>query len=157
MDIIKQHSVFIDLFQNLLVVDDDKDEPMIKLHCLKILGGLPGIVVEINKKTASVIVDTDAPISYIDSSFVGNTEYIEEKLDFSPYLGTFSTKIYTCSTDLLVGGKPYSHKFGIPPQQLSDSLSLLGIEGIIGVELFKHSRIQIKNGELYINDHQKKE
>jgi hypothetical protein len=50
----------------------------------------------------------------------------------------------------LIGDEPYSQIFGIPTQELAMTFVALNVDGIIGVELFKRYRLQIKDQSVFL-------
>ncbi|WP_027455771.1 hypothetical protein [Xylanibacter brevis] len=151
MDIINNHSTTISLKDGFLLMNDDAPfgTEFCNLNMSRSLGGLLCIKVKVNKRTAKMIVDSGAKISYISPNFVNGMKEENNVEDFSPYIGNFLTPLFTCDVDLLVGGISYSQQFGILPAIISTMLFLYGADGLFGVELFKRYRLQIMNGRLF--------
>lgn len=156
MDVIKKHIITISLKNKLLFFNDDA-EYSCKLcpavPCEK-LGGLLSIELLINGRNARVLVDTGAPISYIDSSFVDGIERKTIVDDFSPYEGDFKVPTYECKVDLMMNNgrlelNSYKQDFGEMPPTISKIVSTLNMDGIIGYEFFKKFRLQINKGDIF--------
>lgn len=147
MDVINQHPVTISLKDGLLLWDDDAVYPScFHSYPLSVFArGLLAITLSVNHRRANLIVDTGAFISYIHPEFV--TSLTSEGImdDFSPFVGDFQTQSFLCEVDTL-GHGTYSQVFGVPPQIISSTLETLHVDGVIGLELFKRYRLQIKKG-----------
>ena len=147
MDIINRGATMFSLKNGFMFFDDDAEY----LNHFKIFplgslsGGLTAITISVNGRTANMIIDSGAPISYIHPNFVKGLECTGIMDDFSPFIGNFQVETFVCEVDTLTGQEIYSQKFGIPPQIISLTLSQLKVDGIIGIELFKRYRLQFKN------------
>ena len=152
MDIINRYPLLIDLRNRVIIVDDDAIYTNAAKHVElgSIAQGLMAIEMMVNNKTARMIVDTGAPLSYISKSFVGGRESEGVLSDFHPLFGDFSTDTFRCHVTPIANEQAYDQLFGILPDMLQMVLSMLSVDGIIGIDLFKRYRIQIRNGVLYI-------
>jgi len=97
-----------------------------------------------------MIVDTGAPISYINHTFIDGLKVESTEKDFSPYIGEFQTDTYMCNVNLLEEVFSYEQTFGNLPEIMGSAVSRLGVDGVIGIDLFKRYRLQIRNGHLFI-------
>ncbi len=152
MDIIGSIPILFDLKNGQMVLDDNAvyTDHFMKFPLGQIAGGLIAITISVNGRTANVILDTGAPISYILPSFVAGLECVEIMNDFHPNIGDFKTKTFNCEVDTQTGHERYSQRFGVPPQKVSKTLEGFNIDGIIGIELFKRFKLQIRNGIVYL-------
>ena len=155
MDIINRFSTLISLKDNWMFINDDAVyHSHFRMYSLpSIAGGLFAVTIIVNHHKANLIVDTGAPISYIQSKFLNGLEGVESMNDFSPYIGNFITDTYLCEVDYLIDAaliQNHTIRFGIPPDIISQTLTLLNVDGIIGVDLFKEFRLQIKDRKLYV-------
>ena len=149
MDILKQHPVLISLKDGFMFFDDDNfDNTFLSANNSQKMGGLIGVEIILNGRKARMIVDSGAPISYVNNSYTNGTKSKYIKSDFSPYIGKFQTVIYDCAVDLLVNQKCIM-EFGSPPPVLKTMLRQLNVDGILGVELFKRFRLHIRGGRLH--------
>ena len=103
------------------------------------------MTIGVNEKAANMILDSGSQLSYINESFVKGLEVKRVVNDFHPSIGDFKTPIYSCKTQILIT-KPFFLDYGILPDGMSAILSLMQIDGIIGIDLFKRFRFQLKNG-----------
>lgn len=155
MDVINAYPTLICLKDGFFFLDDDAVYTShFRMYPLSDLAqGLIAITVSVNGKSANMIVDTGAKISYIHPRFTAGMEPNETLDDFSPYIGDFQTDTFLCEVDSMVDGSPfrtYVQRFGNPPQIISMTLQLMGVDGIIGIDLFKRFRLQIRNLVLFL-------
>ncbi len=151
MDIIHRYSVVISLRDNMLLVDDDTSYPR-SFKCVglgPLAQGLIGIEMSVNRRAVGMIVDTGAPISYINRAVVAGMTSEREVRDFHPLIGDYKTNTYRCEVAHINDDVPYCQEFGLLPNLLEATLSMINVDGIIGVDLFKRYRIQIKDGKLF--------
>lgn len=154
MDIINRFSTLISLKDKWMFIDDDAVyQSHLQMFPIDgLTGGLLAITIYVNHQKANMIVDTGAPISYIQSEFLTNMETDCVMDDFSPFIGNFQTKTCLCEVDVFEGytnQRTYVQRFGVPPKIFSQILDTLNVNGIIGVDLFKRFRLQIREGILY--------
>lgn len=152
MDIIHRYPLQISLSDNMLFIDDNANyAPSFKGTLAQ---GLIAIEMLVNKRALRMIVDTGAPIAYIKRTIVAGLAPVREVEDFNPLIGTFKTYTYRCEVNLIIEDLPslpsYHQEFGILPVRLESILSMLHFDGIIGIDLFKRYRIQIKAGKLFL-------
>lgn len=147
MDIMSMQPILFDLRNKFIYIDDDAIYST-KFPSFILPYDMICVELMVNGCSVRLIVDTGAKISYIDSEIVDGLNSVDTKEDFSPQFGHFSTKIYECTVQYLEG-KSISLKFGTPPHLLSTFLSLLHVQGILGLDFFKRFRLQLKGGELF--------
>lgn len=152
MDIIHRYTLLIDVPRKHIIINDDAVYPnaLEPYELGALAGGLIAIKMMVNNQQVQMIVDTGAPISYINDSIVAGMESESEMRDFHPFIGDFHTNTYRCEANLMIGEQPYNQLFGVLPKMLEMALSMIQVNGIIGIELFKHHRIQIKDGKLFL-------
>lgn len=148
MDIISKFPTHISVKDGLLFFNDDARyyDRFVRCHNNT---GLLCVNLKINGRMAKMIVDSGAKVSYINNDFVAGIMTEGCAYDYSPYIGDFQTSLYKCRTELLVRSVIYEQLYGTPPPLLANLLRQYGVDGIIGVELFKRFRIQINGGDLY--------
>lgn len=127
MDIINRMPMLFSLKDGFVLFDDDaRYLNHFKMYPLEpSSGGLVAITVSVNGKSANMIIDSGAPISYIHPSFVSGLECVGIMDDFSPFIGNFQTETFVCEVDTLTGQEKYRQRFGIPPQTVSMTLDML--------------------------------
>ena len=152
MDIIHRYPLLVDAREGYLFIDDDA----VYSHSIKsfdlgpLAQGLIAIEMRINNIPVRMIVDTGAPVSYVKESIIRGLESKGEMTDFHPFIGEFKTETYQCVVDSVLDGNQYNQTFGVLPNLLSMTLAMLQVDGIIGIDLFKRYRIQIKEGKLFL-------
>ena len=154
MDVINMAPTLISLKDRIMFFDDDAVyHNQFKMYPLsKLAGGLFAITIAVNSQIANMIVDTGAPISYILPNFLNGLNPKMRKEDFSPLIGNFDTETYLCEVECIEALSPsrnYEQLFGIPPHAIAMTLNYLKVDGIIGIDLFKQYRMQLRNGILY--------
>ena len=149
MDIISKFPTLINVKDGFVFFNDDAKYYDRFVRCHNNMG-LLCINLKINGRIAKMIVDSGAKVSYINSDYVAGMEAEDCAYDYSPYIGDFQTSLYNCKTELLVCGITYEHQYGAPHPYLTALLSQYGVDGIIGIELFKRFRIEISGGELFL-------
>lgn len=149
MDIISKIPTLISVKDGFVFFNDDAKyyDRFVRCHNNT---GLLCVNLKINGRIARMIVDSGAKVSYINSDYVAGMEAEDCAYDYSPYIGDFQTSLYNCKTELLVCGITYEQPYGTPPPLLAALLGQYGVDGIIGIELFKRFRIEISGGELFL-------
>ena len=152
MDIINRMPTMFSLKDGFMFFDDDAKytNHFKKFPLSPLSGGLVAITISVNGQDANMIVDSGAPISYIRPNFLSGLESAGIMDDFSPFYGDFQTETFICEVDTMVNQGVYSQRFGIPPQVISMTFDLLKVDGVIGIELFKHYRIQFNNHTVFL-------
>ena len=97
--------------------------------------------------------DTGATITFMKSDMLKDLEYNEKCKDFYPGIGEFETPIYNISG--YINEQRIPLKCGVLPSQLEKTLTVFGIEGIIGYDLLQAFVIilSIRNKALYYIPH----
>ena len=152
MDIIHRYPMLVDLRCGAVSIGDDAiyDRSLEHVELEPHAQGLIAVKMMVNNREVRMILDTGAPISYINNYIVDGMESEGEINDFHPLIGDFHTLTYRCEVVPMTTEKPYVQMFGVAPSMLSMMLMLLRVDGIIGVDLFKRYRIQIRVGKLFI-------
>ncbi len=101
-------------------------------------------------KSASVILDTGAPTSYVSKSYTEWLSPISHVMDFNPLVpgDTFETPIYEFSATF--AGKDFTMKAGHLPSSLQMMLSVLGVDGFAGMEFLRRFSVTIADGNIWI-------
>ena len=101
-------------------------------------------------KSASVILDTGAPTSYVSKTFTEGLTPIGQVTDFNPLVpgDTFETPIFEFPASF--AGKEFTMKAGNLPSSLQIMLSFIGVDGVIGMEILKRFSITIAEGSIWV-------
>lgn len=96
---IKNQKVLIDSVGNTISFGDDLSLEGDTLVCT-CKGNYLFIKGELNGHEGKFVFDTGAPISYADKEFVQGLVPVDEKEDYSPYVGPFNTPVYDMTLQL---------------------------------------------------------
>ena len=101
-------------------------------------------------RPAQVILDTGAPTSYVSKSFTEGLDPVDRITDFNPLIpgDTFETPIFEFPASF--AGKAFSMKAGHLPGSLQMPLSMLGADGVVGMEILKRFAITIADGSVWM-------
>jgi hypothetical protein len=114
------------------------------------LFGYMAAEMDIRGRKAMVIIDTGAPTSYVMSSLTDGLSEIERVTDFNPMVpgGTFETPIFELPVSF--AGLNFNMRAGHLPSLLRTTLSILGVDGVIGMELLQRQPLLIANGGVWV-------
>ena len=124
-----------------------------KEYNLSSINGIPIIELEIEGQTIKLFLDTGAKISYLPKEYTSNFETIGIEPDFHPSFGKFETECFNIPAKF--EGEQLQIKFGNLPEQLQKTLSVLGINGVVGYDFFNHFKVilDLKNNKLKYAKH----
>ncbi len=100
-------------------------------------------------KPARIILDTGAPTSYVSGSFTEGLNPIDQVTDFNPLVpgDSFETPIFEFPATF--AGNDFTMKAGHLPDSLQMMLSVLGVDGVVGMEILKRFPVSIAEGNLW--------
>lgn len=100
-------------------------------------------------KPARIILDTGAPTSYVSGSFTEGLNPIGQVTDFNPLVpgDSFETPIFEFPATF--AGNDFTMKAGHLPDSLQMMLSVLGVDGVVGMEILKRFPVSIAEGNLW--------
>lgn len=153
LDVMAEFTFKIDYAnRNLKVTDEVMDYSGSAVTVRKTMLGALIIKMEIDGTVYDFVLDTGAKISYINRKATSNDIPSAEREDFNPMMGTFKTPIFPKQVSF--GGKSFQCQFGNLPHMAEMALSMAGIEGVIGFDLFNafDTVLDIRNGKLTILD-----
>lgn len=136
MDILSDLSVFVN-FKHKQVIFSDKvfcHDGFSKLPMRKSVLGAISVQLTVKDGLMNFALDTGAKISYVDDKCTSSEVPVENRDDFSPFVGHYSTPIYDMQA--MVGDVSFPVKFGTLPHSLSAPLKMMGLDGVIGYDLF---------------------
>ena len=136
MDILSDLSVFVDYKQNQVIFSDEGfcHDGFSKLPMRKNVLGAISVQLTVKDRLMNFALDTGAKISYVDDKCTLSEVPVENRDDFSPYVGHYSTPIYDMQA--MAGDTSFPVKFGNLPHGLSAPLKMMGLDGAIGYDLF---------------------
>ena len=105
---------------------------------------------EIRGQRAKVIIDTGAPPSYVMSSLTDGLSAVDNVTDFNPMVpgGTFETPIFEFPVSF--AGQEFDMRAGHLPFLITATLSLLGVDGVIGMELLQRRPLLFADGGVWV-------
>ena len=101
-------------------------------------------------KPANVILDTGAPTSYVARMYTEGLTPIGQVTDFNPLVpgDTFETPVFEFPASF--AGNEFTMKAGHLPGSLQMMLSVLGVDGVVGMELLKRFPVAIADGSVWV-------
>lgn len=136
MDIMSDLSVFVD-YRNKQISFSDEGFDYDGFSELNIQKGMLGAItipLTVKGYLMNFALDTGAKISYVDDKCVSSEIPVEERDDFNPLVGHYTTSIFDMQA--MIGNTLFPVRFGILPHSLSMPLKMMGIDGVIGYDLF---------------------
>lgn len=105
---------------------------------------------DIRGRRATVIIDTGAPTSYVSTSLTEGLEAVDTVEDFNPSVpgGTFTTPIYEFPAAF--AGEGFTMRAGTLPLLMRATLPLLGVDGVVGMELLRRRPVLMADGGVWI-------
>lgn len=112
--------------------------------------GYVAVDVDIRGRRAKLILDTGAPTSYVSPSLTDGLAAVDTVTDFNPMVpgGTFETPIFKFAASF--GGRTFRMRAGHLPSELHAMLSLIGADGVVGMELLKRQPLLIAEGRVWL-------
>lgn len=135
LDVLNNYIINIDYANRLLEIADEpfeKDGSVVSMHKGRM--GVLTIPMSVDGKVLNFALDTGAKISYVNRKVTANDSCVKYLEDFNPLFGYFSTPIFNKTVG--VGDQVFQCEFGNLPNMAELSLSMLGIDGVIGYDLF---------------------
>jgi len=100
---------------------------------------VPYASIGVNGLPRKMFIDTGAKIHYLRKEVLAGQKALDTEKDFYPLVGEFETTVYQLKFEL--GGEVCSMRCGALPQLLDMSISLAGMDGILGTELYDNYRV----------------
>ena len=146
MDILGRHVVTFGLSE-LSVDEAEPDLAFAELETGRI-EGIPVVAALANGRTARMFVDSGAKISYLAPERLAGLPVEETLHDFYPGAGEFDVEVSTAGCEL--GGHSFRARFGRPPVLVRTVLSMYGVDGILGRDLFAAVAVRLARGSVAI-------
>ena len=105
---------------------------------------------DIRGRRATILIDTGAPTSYVSPSLTEGLSAVDNVTDFNPMVpgGTFETPIF--EFPVLFAGQESVIRAGHLPSLMRATLRLLGVDGVIGMELLKLQALLLADGGVWV-------
>ena len=113
--------------------------------------GYMSLEMEIRGLVASVIIDTGAPTSYVSESLTEGLPSVGTVEDFNPFVpgDVFETPLFEFPASF--AGLSFTMRAGHLPQMMGSVLGLLGVDGVIGMELLRQRPLLIAEGGVWVD------
>jgi len=134
-DILNEFNILFDVqsrqvtFSDLSLNIDGKSIP------IDFVMGVPTANIQIQDREVAMVFDTGATFSYWQNSDLNSFPEKETRKDYFPGLGTFEVK--TFQVPINFGDIKFELECGRLPEMLGLTLSLIGVDGILGNEFFR--------------------
>lgn len=104
----------------------------------------------VNGRVVQVILDTGAPISYVSPSLTEGLTPVDRVTDFNPMVpgGTFETPIFAFPASF--AGREFPMRAGHLPKLMGAAISLLGVKGVVGMEILSRFPVAIVDGSVWV-------
>jgi hypothetical protein len=101
-------------------------------------------------RQARVILDTGAPVSYVSPSFTEGLEPVDRVTDFNPMVpgDTFETAVFEFPASF--AGRGFTMRAGHLPGLFRGMLSMLGVDGVVGMEILGRIPVVIAGGGVWV-------
>ena len=106
---------------------------------------------EIRGQMVKVILDTGAPISYVSSSLTEGLEVVDVVDDFNPAVPGGKYRVPRYEFSAAFAGQEFRMRAGHLPPALQMAVSILGVKGVVGMEVLKHQPVLIADG-VWVNN-----
>ena len=105
---------------------------------------------DIRGRRATILIDTGAPTSYVSPSLTEGLSAVDNVTDFNPMVpgGTFETPIFEFPVSF--AGQESVIRAGHLPSLMRATLRLLGVDGVIGMELLKRQVLLLADGGVWV-------
>lgn len=144
MDVMAKYCVLIDTANQTTTFSDEPSAPEEDATIVpveKSMLGVPAFQALFHGEQIMCILDTGAKISYLSKSLTANAEAIEVRDDFSPLLGNFTTPIFR--EKICIQGRETACEFGNLPLLMEKALAGMGIQCILGHDLFSAYAVKL--------------
>lgn len=154
LDVLNNYVIDIDYVRYLLEIANkpfEKDGSIVTMH--KGSMGILTIPMSVDGKVFNFALDTGAKISYVNRKVTVKDSSVKCLKDFNPLFGYFSTPIFNKTVG--IGGQIFQCEFGNLPAMVELSLAMLGIDGVIGYDLFNAFNVTIDfiNNKCILNNY----
>lgn len=142
MDILSQYRVVFD-YKNQQITFLTEEEPGLEGTSYPLIDvmGSKAVRMNINGQPLTMVIDTGAPLSYVDTAVTENLESVGEKEDFHPIAGRYTTRIYKLEAE--IDDKKFTGMYGNLPTMMGMSLRLGGLDGVVGYDFFQSFRVML--------------
>jgi len=118
---------------------------------LTLIMDVPSVSMSVEGTQLNCFVDTGAKLGYMPEELCQGRQQQGVVNDFFPMVGEFQTRTYRL--DSSIGDQSFSGTYGNLPAMLNFTLSMVGIEGIVGYDFFSRFCVTLDqpNNMLYLS------
>lgn len=138
-DILNEFDILFDVPEGEVTFSDLPLNTEGKSFPIDFVMGVPTTNLEIQGRDVAVVFDTGATFSYWQDSALDSFPEKETRKDYFPGIGEFEVKTFHVPTTL--GGLEFQLECGRLPEMLGLTLSLIGVDGILGNEFFREIKL----------------
>ena len=104
----------------------------------------------VNGHQVRVILDSGAPVSYVSPALTEGLTPVDRVTDFNPMVpgDTFETPIFEFPASF--AGRDFTMRAGHLPKLMGAAISLLGVEGVVGMEILGRIPVAIVDGSVWV-------
>ncbi|MBQ9174374.1 MAG: hypothetical protein IJ584_16310 [Bacteroidales bacterium] len=148
MDLIQRYGALIDVPSGK-VVFGQSSEGMERVPS-QILMNYLIIHMDILGEDYKVVLDTGAPVSYVNPSITEGLTPVDRVVDFNPMVpeDTFETPIFEFAAAF--AGEEFMMRGGHLPGLFNLTLNLIGVKGVVGMEIFRRHALLINEEGVWI-------
>lgn len=110
-------------------------------HPLQLMMGIPVLGITTSAGAREAFFDTGAPIGYGAPDDLDRHPMVDERSDFHPAIGTFTTPIY--EVPITIGQRTVTVEVGTLPPLLGGLMGLTGATWIVGPSAFEGRRVVV--------------
>lgn len=148
MDILGESNILIDAPGGRVVFDYATDG-MTRVASSQ--GAYVFMEMEIRGRRVKVILDTGAPISYVSSSLTEGLEVVDVVDDFNPAVPGGKYRVPRYEFSAAFAGHEFLMRAGHLPPDLQMAVSILGVKGVVGIDVLKHQPVLVADG-VWVNN-----
>lgn len=118
--------------------------------------GYLSVELTVRDRVAEVILDTGAPTSYVSEAFTEGLPSVGTVEDFNPFVpgDVFRTLLFALPVSF--AGQSFTMRAGHLPAVMGPMLSLLGADGVVGMELLQRQPLLLADGCVWVEPVQEK-
>lgn len=138
-DILNEFDILFDVQASQVTFSDLPLNTVGKSFPIEFVMGVPTVNIQIQSREVGMVFDTGATFSYWQAPELDSFSKKETRKDYFPGVGEFEVK--TFHVPVTLGNLEFQLECGRLPEMLGLTLSLIGVEGILGNEFFREIKL----------------
>ena len=138
-DILNEFDILFDVPAGQMTFGDLPLNTEGKTFPIDFVMGVPTANIQIQSRDVAMVFDTGATFSYWQAPELDSFSEKEVRKDYFPGIGEFEVK--TFHVPVTLGSLEFQLECGRLPEMLGLTLSLIGVEGILGNEFFREIKL----------------